>query len=157
MDHVVRRAIAADATPLTALALRSKAHWGYDKAFMAACREELTVSAEAIVSAEVWVCEDADGVLAGFFDLRREDDVAEVYDLFVDPKAMGHGVGRMLWAKLEELAHQMAACTIGIDADPHAVGYYERMGARVVGEVPSGSIEGRLLPRMMKPLDDGAY
>ena len=78
---------------------------------------------------------------------------AEIYDLFVEPDAMGLGVGRRLWDKLEAVARGMAVAAIGIDADPNAVGFYEHMGARVIGEVPSGSIEGRMLPRMTKPLD----
>ena len=41
-----------------------------------------------------------------------------------------------------------AARAIGLDADPHAVGFYEHMGAKVIGEAPSGSIPGRMLPRM---------
>lgn len=36
-----------DAAELTALAMRSKAYWGYDLAFMEACRKELAVPREA--------------------------------------------------------------------------------------------------------------
>jgi hypothetical protein len=39
----IRKARPDEAGELTELALRSKAHWGYDEAFMASCREELTV------------------------------------------------------------------------------------------------------------------
>jgi len=35
-----------------------------------------------------------------------------------------------------------------LDADPGAEPFYARFGARRTGEVPSGSIEGRMLPRM---------
>lgn len=40
---LIRDARPDEAGELTELALRSKAHWGYDEAFMASCREELTV------------------------------------------------------------------------------------------------------------------
>jgi len=33
-----------------------------------------------------------------------------------------------------------------IDADPNAEGFYLKMGAERVGESPSGSIPGRMLP-----------
>lgn len=36
-----------------------------------------------------------------------------------------------------------------LDADPCAAPLYERYGARRVAEVPSGSIPGRLLPRLV--------
>ena len=39
----IRPARAEEATTLSALALRAKAHWGYDEAFVAAYRDALTV------------------------------------------------------------------------------------------------------------------
>jgi hypothetical protein len=41
----IRRAEPADAATLTSLALTSKRAWGYDAAFTAACRTEITVDA----------------------------------------------------------------------------------------------------------------
>ena len=43
---VIPRACGSDAPALTLLALRSKAVWGYDAAFIAACRDELTLTAD---------------------------------------------------------------------------------------------------------------
>jgi hypothetical protein len=40
------------------------------------------------------------------------------------------------------------ASALELDADPNAVGFYERMGARQVGETPSSVVPGRSLPRM---------
>lgn len=36
--------------------------------------------------------------------------------------------------------------------DPFAVAFYEAMGMRITGESPSGSIPGRMLPRMERRL-----
>ncbi len=41
---IVRPARAGEAASLTALCLRSKAHWGYDAGFMGLCVPSLTVS-----------------------------------------------------------------------------------------------------------------
>ena len=46
----------------------------------------------------------------------------------------------------------MGASGITLDADPNSVGFYQRMGMEIVGESPSGSIPGRMLPRMRKAL-----
>ena len=43
MTATVRAARPAEAEAISALALRSKAHWGYDPAFLEACREDLTI------------------------------------------------------------------------------------------------------------------
>jgi hypothetical protein len=39
-----------------------------------------------------------------------------------------------------------------IHSDPEAQGFYERMGARLIGKTPSGSIAGRLLPLLQHDL-----
>jgi hypothetical protein len=38
--------------------------------------------------------------------------------------------------------------TMVIEADPDAVGFYRRLGAVDYGTAPSGSIPGRLIPRL---------
>lgn len=152
-DARIRRATGPDAPAITALALRSKASNGYDHAFMRACEAELTYTPATIASGETWVAESADKELLGFFDLRpvapRE---AEVYAMFVEPGSKRSGLGRALWSKLEERAGAIGARTVNLDADPYAVPFYSAMGMRVTGSSPSGSIPGRMLPRMTKSL-----
>ena len=148
----IRLARPAEAPAITALAFRSKASNGYDGAFMAACRAELTFDARSFAGGETWLCEDQAGRALGFFDLRLEDETAEVYAFFVEPDSKGLGVGRALWGKLEALAVALGAERIGVDSDPAAVPFYLRMGMEPSGEAPSGSIPGRMLPRMIKPL-----
>ena len=46
---IVRPARAGEAAALTALCVRSKAHWGYDATFMRLCQASLTVS-DALLS-----------------------------------------------------------------------------------------------------------
>lgn len=149
----IRHATYAEADALTELAMRSKAYWGYDEVFMAQCREELTVKPEAIEAGQVWVAED-DGRLLGVLELTRDDDAVDVRLIFVEPGLVGSGVGRMLWDHAEAQARAIGVTTLTVDADPNALGFYQRMGARVVGRVPSGSIPGRSLPRMAKALVD---
>ena len=64
MPARIRRARADDAVRLTGLALRSKAHWGYDAAFMEACIPALTISSERIAAEQRFVLE-ADGETIG--------------------------------------------------------------------------------------------
>jgi hypothetical protein len=53
---------------LSDLALRSKGHWGYDQAFLDACRAELTLTPEDILAQRVTVAE-RDGQVVGFYAL----------------------------------------------------------------------------------------
>ncbi len=150
-DVRIRRAELSEADALTDLAMRSKAYWGYDDQFMAECREELTVQPDAIEAGEVWVVED-EGRLLGVLELTPEDDAVDVRLIFVEPSAVGTGIGRVLWDHAEARALALGARTLTVDADPNALGFYQRMGMRVVGRSPSGSIPGRTLPRLAKAL-----
>ena len=59
----IRPARPGEADALTALAMRSKAHWGYDAEFMARARSVLTVTPDMIGDGRAVVLED--GPLAG--------------------------------------------------------------------------------------------
>lgn len=149
----IRPAARFDLEILTDLAMRSKASHGYDAAFMEQCREELAIGERTLSERDIWVAE-AQGRILGFFGLAfPQDGVCEVNPIFVEPDLQQGGVGRALWRKLEERARFAGARAIGLDSDPNAVGFYEKMGCRIVGLSPSNSIAGRMLPRMEKPLD----
>jgi GNAT superfamily N-acetyltransferase len=151
----IRRAAVVEAASLSELAMRSKALWGYDARFMAMCRDELTVQPAAIESGEVWVAE-SDGMVVGLLELVPDDGVeiqsADVRLIFVEPAHVRSGIGAALWRHAEARARVLGAATLTLDADPYAVPFYERMGMSVVGESPSGSIPGRMLPRLEKSL-----
>jgi GNAT superfamily N-acetyltransferase len=147
----IRRAQPADAAVLTSLALTSKAVWGYDASFMAACRAELTITSESIVRQPTHVIERQDQVL-GFYQLRIDGAVAEVAQFFIAPAMLRRGLGRRLWAHLDQTARTAGARRLEVDSDPHAEAFYQAMGMRRIGTAPSGSIAGRMLPRLGKEI-----
>ena len=70
--HVIRPAKSAEADFLSALALRSKAHWGYSAAFLDACKDELSFTAEQIQSDGFnFFVAEADSMCIGFYALSR--------------------------------------------------------------------------------------
>jgi GNAT superfamily N-acetyltransferase len=141
-DVTVRGARAGEAAALTALSVRSKAHWGYDDAFMKASQASLTVSDADIAGGRVLVAERA-GLL---FGVARVEPDGELGLMFVDPLAMNRGVGRALFEAAVVLARRLGARRMAILADPNAAAFYERMGARFVAHAPSDAIPGRTLP-----------
>lgn len=144
----VRRARPEEATAISALAMRSKAHWGYDAAFLERSRDDLTITAQEIASASVYVFEDHNGI-AGFYQLRpAEDGLLVLNDLFVDPSAIGQGVGRRLWEHAVTVARELGFAELSFQSDPHAEGFYLAMGAVRVGESASTVVPGRMLPLM---------
>jgi GNAT superfamily N-acetyltransferase len=148
VDAAIRRARPAEAGALSALALRSKAHWGYDADFLAACRDDLTLSREDIASSTVYVCDGVDAP-SGFYRLVPQDDgVAELDALFVEPAAMGQGVGRRLFRHAIATAAQLGCTELVWQSDPQAEGFYLAMGAERAGESASTVTPGRMLPFM---------
>lgn len=154
-DIEIRRARPEDADVLTDLSLRSKRSNGYDDAFMAACRDELTVTAADLAAGEYWVAEA--GTVCGCACLAVDPDgrSGEVHAFFIDPGWQRKGVGRLLWRTLLARARAHGLARLHLDADPAAVPFYAAMGFAVVGEAPSGSIAGRALPHMTMSLADG--
>ncbi|GGN60194.1 N-acetyltransferase [Actinoplanes lobatus] len=147
MRIVMRLARVEEAGALTELALRSKAHWGYDELFLKACRDELTLSPGEISSRRTSVAE-IDGRIAGFYTLDGQPPEGELGNLWIDPKHLRRGIGRSLWQHAMGVARELGFAAILIDADPNAEGFYLGMGATTVGTTPSTSIPGRVLPRM---------
>jgi ribosomal protein S18 acetylase RimI-like enzyme len=145
----IRSAVSDDAGALTELAMRSKAHWGYDARFMALCRTELTMTATRMAEEEIVVADGADGGLAGFASfVRKPDGTVEVMNCFVEPALIGTGIGHALMTELIARARAAGVAVAMVDSDPQAEGFYRRHGFRRVGEAPSGSIPGRVLPRL---------
>ncbi len=136
---------------LTELCLRSKAVWGYDAAFMAACRAELTLRPRDL-DTPMQVAETDNGEVVGLAQIKVDGREAELARLFVEPDLLRTGAGRTLFAWAVAEAHRLGAVRMTIDADPDAAAFYQRMGARLDGEVPSGSIPGRMLPRLVVTL-----
>lgn len=150
-DTHIRPALPAEAEHLSALAFRSKAHWGYDAAFMDACVTALTIEAERIAAPgeHYVVAEDDAGVVLGFAALRLDaanPDEAELTNLFVEPRAIGQGCGWRLWQHTMTLARSLGVRQVRIESDPFAERFYLRQGAVRIGETPSDAIPGRVIP-----------
>jgi GNAT superfamily N-acetyltransferase len=141
----VRSAKQGEGQSLTALCVRSKAHWGYDAQFMRLSAVTLTVSEPDIAAGRVVVAVDGD-VVVGVATVLPEGETSDLDVLFVDPPAIGGGAGRLLFEAAATLARAQGARRMTILADPNAASFYERMGARFVRNAPSDAIPGRTLP-----------
>ncbi len=144
-----RRARPGEAEAITRLALRSKRHWGYDEAFMAALTPELTFT-PAELERELDHVEvlDSAGGLVGVFRLRRRTELAFLMDLWIEPAAMGRGYGRRAFERAAAVARSWGAGVMELEADPHAEPFYVHLGAVRVGMSPVTVVPGRAVPLM---------
>jgi GNAT superfamily N-acetyltransferase len=149
----IRPARPEEARALTRLALASKAVWGYAEALREQFLAELTITPEYIRDNPVFVADDggrdplAIGALAPI-----NGRIADLDLMFVAPGRLRHGVGRAMFAHLCAVARTHGYRALKITSDPHALGFYQRMGATHVGEEESASISGRILPVLAYPL-----
>jgi GNAT superfamily N-acetyltransferase len=147
-DGDIRPARAGEADALTALALRSKAYWGYDAAFMDVVRPILTITEDDLIASPVQVLETV-GEPIGFYRLTGEPPRGELEDLWIEPSAIGHGDGRRLFEHALRTAAKLGFETLTIEGEPNAEGFYRAMGAVHVGERRSPS--GRTLALLEVP------
>jgi GNAT superfamily N-acetyltransferase len=140
---VVRRALPGEAASLGALAMRSKAHWGYGQEFLEIVRPILTFTEADLVSSPVYVLE-VGGELAGMYRLGGDPPEGELDDLWLEPRFIGLGAGRRLYEHALQVAAELGFDSLRIESDPNAEGFYLAMGATRIGERPSQS--GRTLP-----------
>ena len=122
-----------DAAELTRIAHAAKRHWGYPDDWMALWRDQLTITPQDIATDQTFVAL-AGGQIFGFCAVRQSEDVASMEHFWVLPEAMGRGVGRALFEQAIGQATRRGATRLEVEADPHAVGFYRRMGCQPAGE-----------------------
>jgi len=144
----IRRAEPDESDTLTAIAHAAKRHWNYPEKWIERWNADLTITPDFIANNEVYVAV-VDGDIAGCCALVVSDSLAELEHMWIDPRRMGNGVGRALFEHTKQRAQELGLAELELSADPNAEGFYERMGAKRIDEVPAGMDEQpRVLPRM---------
>jgi len=144
----IRRVNPEEADALTQIALSAKAHWGYPEHWMEIWTPELTLSPEYFEENESWAAV-YDATVIAFYTLEERNGNCWLENLWVLPEYIGKGVGKELFLHAMHLARQRGYKTIQLEADPNAIGFYEKMGMHKIGE-RVGEVEGqrRILPIM---------
>lgn len=145
MNYTISRALPADALQLKAIAVAAKAHWGYPAEWLAHWASLFQVTEEYLLHHQAYKA-IANEAIIGWHAVIGGHPIAVLDDLWVAPAFIGQGVGRALFEHARHIAQQQGAVRLKLEADPHAVGFYQHMGATIVGEIQSEM--GRMLPLM---------
>jgi GNAT superfamily N-acetyltransferase len=131
------------------LTIRSKAHWGYDDAFIKAVRDELEFRPSKFQpDFHVYILEQNCERLGFCSLLPINRETVELHDLFLDPLHIGKGYGKQLWNYAVNLARDLGYDKLILTAEPHAEPFYVHQGAVRSGEKSSALINSRKLPLM---------
>jgi GNAT superfamily N-acetyltransferase len=133
----LRPATHADCDRLRELLAAAKGWWGYDAGVVAQWAASIDIQA-TLRDQDVWVAQGGGRVLAWAGLLPPRDAVAVLDHLWVDPAAMGRGIGSALFREAAQRAAQLGAQRMEWEAEPNAIGFYRRMGGRLLRETVGG-------------------
>jgi GNAT superfamily N-acetyltransferase len=144
----IRPAVPNEADILSQIAFSAKSYWGYPERWLEIWKSQLTFNPEYFQTGESWTAE-LDEVIIAFYTLREKNGIAWLEDLWVLPEYMREGVGRQLFIHAMNRSRELGRIILQLEADPNAVGFYEKMGMRKIGERRS-DVDGqpRILPIM---------
>jgi GNAT superfamily N-acetyltransferase len=114
---------------LREIAFASKSHWGYDLERVRQWAALGDFSPEALREKEIFVAEVA-GEAVGWAAIIPRGEVCWLDDLWISPEWMGRGLGRLLFQRAATRGLELGASRIEWEAEPHAIGFYEKMGGR---------------------------
>lgn len=142
----IREATREDEQRLRAIAFTAKATWGYDRDRVRTWAETLQLFGKTAPTAEIYVAETA-GLAIAWMRLVPGNESCVLEDLWVEPISQRAGVGTKLFRFAERRACQLDAPRLEWEAEPNAIGFYERMGGRHIRDTPRNEW-GRTLPVM---------
>ena len=123
----IRRATPGDAQALTNLMHASAAYAGN----YASILNGYAITSEQIDKDIIYLAE-RDGLLAGFYSLTLESE-PELDLMFIADNAQGIGLGALLFRHMRAEAKSRNIREVKIVSHPPAVGFYQKMGATIVG------------------------
>ena len=143
---VIRPGGVAEGARLKQIAIASKAHWGYELARVEEWADRGDFTPETLRKLALFVAESG-GEAIGWASVEPRGETAWLADLWVDPEWIGKGVGSRLFRHAAEHARANGASALEWEAEPNALGFYEKLGGRRVRE-SAPSVWGRAIPVM---------
>lgn len=126
------KALPADREKLNRLLYASKDYWNYGPAFMAKFMALFALTEEYIINNEVIIAQQADNII-GFYSFRRAaPSHLELDCLFLHPDFIGQGLGTQLWKMICAQALSLGYNEFILWSDPHAEGFYYKMGCEKI-------------------------
>ncbi len=154
MNIMIRPADVVDSDILTSISFAAKRYWKYPEEYYGVWKDELTITLDYINNNQVHVAMVEDDVV-GFISIAELKDDFQTGEflirkgywldhIFINPDYIGRKVGTKLISFAKELCRSKNITSLHILSDPYAKGFYDRIGAQFIEEVPS-NIKGRFV------------
>jgi GNAT superfamily N-acetyltransferase len=130
---VIRPARADDYGRLKQIAVAAKGFWGYDPDEVRKWADQGDFTPKRLRELIVFVADSGGGAI-GWCSLIPKAEVCWLEDLWIDPVWIGKGVGSQLFRRAAQHARKLRAKRLEWEAEPNAIGFYEKMGGSYVRE-----------------------
>jgi GNAT superfamily N-acetyltransferase len=137
MDVGIRPVVADDGERLLEIAIAAKGYWGYDLDRVREWAAMGDFSPAGLRRKDVYVAA-VGGKAVGWAAAIRQGDAWWLDDLWIEPAWMGKGIGSRLFRHAAEQGRQTGAARMEWEAEPNALGFYEKMGGRYVRDGEPG-------------------
>jgi GNAT superfamily N-acetyltransferase len=146
MDVRIRPLLFDEGERLREIAIAAKSYWGYDLDRVREWAAMGDFTEAGLRRKDFYVAAVADGAV-GWAAAIGQGDVWWLDDLWIEPAWMGKGIGSRLFRHAAERGRRVGAVRMEWEAEPNALGFYERMGGRYLRDSEPGAW-GRVLAVM---------
>jgi len=137
-----------DTNLLANLEIRSESYWGYSSDFMDRFKEIYLITEKFILNNPTYILKN-DEIIIGFYGILVNDDEVSLEYLFIEPKYIGKGYGKILWNHALEEFRKLGVREFTIITSPDAREFYLRLGATIFTEVDSLISKGNKTPKLI--------
>jgi|SRR5690554_1431139 len=133
-DMIFEPATAEDAEELSAVAIRSKRHWGYSKEAMELWNQNLTIT-EDFLNSHTVIKATLEGEIVGFFALEDIQSVTRIAQYWIDTPYMRKGYGTVMYNYLRDYLRQRNVEKVTLVLDPNGMSFFENKGAKILDKI----------------------
>ena len=133
-DMIFEPATIDDVEELSAVAIRSKRHWGYSKEAMELWNQNLTIT-EDFVNTHTVIKATLEDEIVGFFALEEIKPTTRIAQYWIDTPYMRKGYGSVMYDYLKNYLKSKNVEKVTLVMDPNGLAFFERKGAKILSKI----------------------
>lgn len=133
-DMIFETATPEDAEELSAVAIRSKRHWGYSKEAMELWNQNLTIT-EDFLKEHTVIKATLEDEIVGFFALEEIQPTTRIAQYWVDTPYMRKGYGSVMYDYLQGYLKSRNVEKVTLVLDPNGIAFFEKKGATILNKI----------------------
>lgn len=145
---MLHKATEKDIPLLNQLIREGKGYWGYPENGLERFFQTFGIANGTYFEKGFGFLAETEDQVMGYILFKFQEDRLELDHFGLDTQFIGQGYGRPLWDHTVMIAQAEGWKEFMFWADPHALGFYEHMGAVKVGERPMVTLPGHMAPIM---------